>query len=303
MISRRALKIYALAIAAVGNGQVLADDKGLDQSACQEQADSGWASFQRGDPASSQNVARAGKASAQAWPLRFDEHKWIPIPDSKITQAFAQEKEGKLQYILLVEHDSGAYISISWLGDTPIGQALAPEQRKGRNLPDDLSELVRHGIEKIGSGMNCLEMTDNAAALAFGEMGAVGIALTVSGSPAVFSLDKNTALAEETRPMNSDLEKRWEAAFLPQTSGSDILQVRWTFKKNSPLPAKDVPMALLVNPDRLSIAPPWSTQLAEAIKLRSAAKLREVANRTGWQLRFPSFANSPYSRQPQPTTP
>jgi hypothetical protein len=170
-------------------------------------------------------------------------------------------------------------------------------------LPDDLSELVRHGIEKIGSGMNCLEMTDNAAALAFGEMGAVGIALTVSGSPAVFSLDKNTALAEETRPMNSDLEKRWEAAFLPQTSGSDILQVRWTFKKNSPLPAKDVPMALLVNPDRLSIAPPWSTQLAEAIKLRSAAKLREVANRTGWQLRFPSFANSPYSRQPQPTTP
>jgi hypothetical protein len=100
MISRRALKIYALAIAAVGNGQVLADDKGLDQSACQEQADSGWASFQRGDPASSQNVARAGKASAQAWPLRFDEHKWIPIPDSKITQAFAQEKEGKLEGVL-----------------------------------------------------------------------------------------------------------------------------------------------------------------------------------------------------------
>ena len=302
MISRHALRIYALAIAAIGNGQVLADNKGLDQSTCQEQADSGWTSFQRGDPTSSQNVARADKASEHAWALRFDEHRWIPIPDAKITQALAQEKDGKLQFILLVEPDSGTYISISWQDNIPIGQALSPEQRKGKDLPADLSELVRNGIKRIGSGVNCLEMTDHAAALAFGEMGAVGIVLATSGNPAVFSLSKDIALAEETQQSNSDLEKRWEAVFLPRTDASDLLQIRWTFKKSSPPLTKDVPMALLVQPDGLSKAPPWSAQLAEAINSRSADKLRKVASQAGWQLRFP-FANSPYSRQPQPTTP
>lgn len=296
VITTRYFCALAIVIAIIGGTNALADDKGIDQSSCQDAVNFGWPSLQRGDSTTDAAIARINAASVSAWPLKLDDHRWIPMPNGKITKVAAREKRGRLEYMFIMQADSNAVISLSWMQNTSVGSAFPPNKRS--DLPADTAELVRRGIQLVGMIPNCLEMTDQAVAQAFAAMGDVQAVLTDFGSSIIYSLNKDIVLAEETQPRNSDLEKHWESAYLPQSGADDILQVHWMFRKDATTTIKDVPLTMFVQPDRLTKAPPWATQLADAVRTRDANKLRNVADQAGWQLFFP-FAR----KEPQLSTP
>jgi hypothetical protein len=147
------------------------------QTTCQDQVALGWSSIRPGNSSDFKTLTRIATAEKSTRSLILDNRRWLPIPNGKIKTVATTEERGALKTLIFASTESGWSMSIDWPENYPIGGETSSFLVGGQELPANQVELLKWGVKRVGSPINCLVLADYPAAVAIAEVAETGLNL------------------------------------------------------------------------------------------------------------------------------